>query len=52
MENIYKLRDELMKQRLNNQTEFKINSSGTIFNIDDFINEIDNLRLCVCPPKN
>ena len=41
-----------MKQKLKDISEFKIESCETIFSIDDFINEIDNLRLCICPQKN
>lgn len=49
---IYELRDELMKRKLNGFTQFYVEERGKYFTIDDFIEEIDNLRVCQCPPKD
>ena len=51
MEYVYKFRDELMELKKNNIETFTINSSDKSFDVTEFINEIDSLRLCVCPPK-
>jgi len=51
MKNLYKLRDELMELKKNNQVQCNLEKSNLKFDIDEFISEIDNLRLCVCPPK-
>lgn len=49
MENIYKLRDEMMELKKMGNHEFKITDGIVIYNVDKFIEEIDNLRLCKCP---
>lgn len=51
MEKIYELRDALMKHKLNGFTEFYIDKQEKWFKIDDLIEEIDNLRVCKCPPE-
>lgn len=51
MENLYKLRDELMKSKLEGFTDFQTHKGGEFLKINDLIDEIDNLRVCKCPPK-
>lgn len=51
MKNIYILRDELMQLKKVGQVQCNLEKSDIKFDIDEFISEIDNLRLCVCPPK-
>ena len=51
MEYLYKFRDELMELKKNNIETFTIDSSDKTFETTKLINEIDSLRLCVCPPK-
>lgn len=52
MEKIYELRDELMKAKLDGLHRFVIQKSGRWLSINDLIEEIDNLRVCQCPPKD
>lgn len=51
MENLYELRNALMRHKLNGFIEFYVDKQGKWFKIDDLIDEIDNLRVCQCPPK-
>jgi hypothetical protein len=41
----------LMRHKLNGFTEFYVDKKEKWFKIDDLINEIDNLKVCQCPPK-
>ena len=51
MEKLYEFRDELMKAKLNGLHRFELQKSGKWLSINDLIEEIDNLRVCQCPPK-
>jgi hypothetical protein len=51
MEKLHELRDSLMEAKLKGFHRFETHKSGKWFLIDDLINEIDNLRVCQCPPK-
>jgi hypothetical protein len=51
MEKLHELRDELMKSKLEGFANFQIHKGGEFFNINDLISEIDNLKVCKCPPK-
>jgi hypothetical protein len=51
MEKLYELRDELMKAKLNGFTNFQTHKGSEFLKIDDLINEIDNLKVCNCPPE-
>lgn len=49
MENLYQLRDELMKAKLNEFINFQTYKGGNYLNISNLIDEIDNLKVCKCP---
>jgi|TARA_R110000868_G_scaffold45913_4_gene152050 hypothetical protein len=50
MEKIYEFRDELMSAKLRGFVSFDIHNSKKWINIDEIIKEIDDLRVCSCPP--
>ena len=52
MENLSKLRDSLSIARLHEFVNFRTHHFGEWLNIDDLIEEIDNLSVCKCPPKD
>jgi hypothetical protein len=52
MEKIYEFRDELMKHKMEGFSQFTIKKGGKWIQIDGLIEEIDNLRVCQCPPKD
>jgi len=52
MEKIYELRDELMKHKMNGFAQFTLQKGEKWIQIDDLIAEIDNLRVCNCPPTD
>lgn len=52
MEKLHELRDELMKAKLSGLHRFELQKSGKWLDIGDLITEIDNLRVCQCPPKD
>ena len=52
MKNLNELRDSLMEAKLNEFVNFKTHKSGKWLNIHDLITEIDNLKVCQCPPKD
>ena len=52
MEKLHELRDELMKSKLEGFTDFQTHKGGKFLKINDLIGEIDNLRVCQCPPKD
>lgn len=52
MEKIYEFRDELMKHKMEGFSQFTIKKGSKWIQIDKLIEEIDNLRVCQCPPKD
>ena len=52
MEKIYELRDELMNYKKDGFWQFQLSKNGKWLQIDDLIAEIDNLRVCNCPPTD
>jgi len=50
MKKIYEFRDELMRRKIEGFTQFYIDEKGKYFSIDEFIKEVDELRVCSCPP--
>jgi hypothetical protein len=52
MEKIYELRDELMKHKMKGFAQFTLQKGEKWLQIDDLIAEIDNLRVCNCPPTD
>jgi len=52
MEKIYKLRDSLMEGKKSGFIQFQTHKNSEWFIIDELIEEIDNLRVCQCPPKD
>jgi len=52
MEKIYELRDELMKHKMKGFDKFSLQKGEKWLKVDDLISEIDNLRVCSCPPKD
>lgn len=52
MEKLHELRDSLMDAKINEFVNFKTHKEGKWLNITDLITEIDNLRVCQCPPKD
>ena len=52
MKKIYELRDELMNYKKDGFWQFQLSKNGKWLQIDDLIKEIDNLRVCNCPPTD
>ena len=52
MDKLYELRDELIKAKLSGIYRFELLKSGKWLDINDLITEIDNLKVCQCPPKD
>lgn len=52
MKKIYELRDELMRRKIEGFTQFYIDEKGKYLSIDELIKEIDELRVCQCPPNS
>jgi len=50
MKKIYEFRDELMRRKIEGFAQFYIDEKGKYFSIDEFIKEVDELRVCSCPP--
>jgi len=50
MEKIYELRDELMKHKIDGFAQFTLKKGGKWLDVNKLIEEIDNLRVCQCPP--
>jgi len=49
--NLNLLKQEMVKLKERGITDFKIPTAEINFNIDEFIKEIDDMRLCQCPNK-
>lgn len=52
MEKIYELRDELMEYKKDGFWQFQLSKNGKWLQIEHLIEEIDNLKVCNCPPKD
>ena len=46
------LRDSLMEGKKSGFIQFQTHKNSEWFIIDELIEEIDNLRVCQCPPKD
>lgn len=51
MNNLNLLKQELLRLKEKGITDFKIPTGDVNLNIDDFIKEIDGIKLCQCPNK-
>jgi len=50
MENINKLREELVNAKNNGFFQFTTRKGGEWLPVDKLLEEIDGLRVCSCPP--
>ena len=52
MSNLNLLKQELTLLKERGITDFKIPTGELNFNINEFLKELDDIKLCQCPPKN